>query len=123
MLHRTNSLAPLFAPRSVALIGASENAARIGGRPLRYLRDGGFKGVVYPVNPNRDSVQGFKCYPSVQALPEAPDVAIATGGAPSLSPVTAWTGPGTSTGVPVSDRIALAERVAPLGGGGGGSSR
>lgn len=76
MLDRTASLAPLFAPRSVALVGASENATRIGGRPLRYLRDGGFNGAVYPVNPNRDTVQGFKCYASVAALPEAPDVAI-----------------------------------------------
>ena len=76
MLDRSASLATLFAPRSVALVGASENAARIGGRPLRYLRDGGFKGAVYPVNPNRDTVQGFKSYASVGALPETPDVAI-----------------------------------------------
>jgi acetate---CoA ligase (ADP-forming) len=76
MLDRSASLATLFAPRSVALVGASENVARIGGRPLRYLRDGGFKGAVYPVNPNRDTVQGFKSYASVRALPETPDVAI-----------------------------------------------
>jgi acyl-CoA synthetase (NDP forming) len=76
MLDRSASLAALFSPRSVALVGASENVARIGGRPLRYLRDGGFKGAVYPVNPNRDTVQGFKSYASVAALPETPDVAI-----------------------------------------------
>jgi acyl-CoA synthetase (NDP forming) len=76
MLDRSASLARLFAPRSVALVGASENVARIGGRPLRYLRDGGFKGAVYPVNPNRDTVQGFNCYASIRALPETPDVAI-----------------------------------------------
>jgi len=76
MLHRSNSLSPLLAPRSIALIGASENAARIGGRPLRYLREAGFKGAVYPVNPNRETVQGFKSYASVGGLPETPDVAI-----------------------------------------------
>ena len=75
-LERYSTLDPLLAPRSVALIGASENAARIGGRPLRYLSEGGFKGKVYPINPNRTSVQGFAAYPSVSALPETPDVAI-----------------------------------------------
>jgi acyl-CoA synthetase (NDP forming) len=72
----TNSLSSLLAPRSVALVGASENAARIGGRPLRYLREAGFAGGIYPVNPNRDSVQGFKAYASIGSLPETPDVAI-----------------------------------------------
>lgn len=76
MLDSASSLSPLLAPRSVALVGASENAARIGGRPLRYLREAGFKGAVYPVNPNRETVQGFKSYASVDALPETPDVAI-----------------------------------------------
>jgi acyl-CoA synthetase (NDP forming) len=73
---RIASLSPLLAPRSVALVGASENAARIGGRPLRYLREGGFKGAIYPVNPNRETVQGLRAYASMAALPEAPDVAI-----------------------------------------------
>ena len=71
-----HSLDPLLAPRSIALIGASDNAARIGGRPLRYLRAGEFAGKVYPINPNRPTVQGFAAFPSVAALPEAPDVAI-----------------------------------------------
>jgi acyl-CoA synthetase (NDP forming) len=76
MSERSLSLDSLLAPRSVALVGASENAARIGGRPLRYLRDGGFKGAVYPINPNRATVQGFAAYSSIAALPETPDVAI-----------------------------------------------
>lgn len=74
--HRPASLDPLFNPRSIALIGASDDVARIGGRPLRYLREGGFKGAVYPVNPKRDTVQGIRSYDSVAALPEVPDVAI-----------------------------------------------
>jgi acetate---CoA ligase (ADP-forming) len=76
MFDKRSSLDPLLSPRSVALVGASENAARIGGRPLRYLSEGGFKGKVYPINPNRASVQGFDAYPSVGSLPETPDVAI-----------------------------------------------
>lgn len=73
---RPSAISALLDPRSIAIVGASENAARIGGRPLRYLRESGFKGAVYPVNPNRDSVQGFKAYGSVASLPETPDVAI-----------------------------------------------
>lgn len=70
------SLSALFAPRSIALVGASDDPARIGGRPLRYLRNSGFAGSVYPVNPKRESVQGVKAYASISALPEAPDLAI-----------------------------------------------
>jgi acyl-CoA synthetase (NDP forming) len=70
------SLAPLLAPRSVALVGASDDPQRIGGRPLRYLREAGFSGAVYPVNPRRPSVQGVPAYGSIEALPETPDVAI-----------------------------------------------
>lgn len=76
MTNAPDSLSSLLAPRSVALVGASENVTRIGGRPLRYLREGGFKGAIYPVNPNRDSVQGHRAYASIAALPETPDVAL-----------------------------------------------
>ncbi|TCM41265.1 acetate--CoA ligase family protein [Novosphingobium sp. ST904] len=66
----------LFAPRSIALVGASDDAARIGGRPLKYLRASGFSGPVYPVNPKRETVQGEPAYASLSALPEAPDLAL-----------------------------------------------
>ena len=65
-----------LAPRSIAVIGASDNANKIGGRPLAYLARFGFKGVVYPINPTRTEVQGFRCFPSLQALPEVPDVVV-----------------------------------------------
>lgn len=64
----------LFAPRSIVLVGASDDAARIGGRPLTYLRASGFSGPVYPVNPKRETVQGEPAYASLSALPEAPDL-------------------------------------------------
>ena len=72
----TDAFAALLAPRSVALVGASDDASRIGGRPLRYLREAGFAGRVLPVNPRRDSVQGLPAYASLAALPETPDTAI-----------------------------------------------
>lgn len=72
----TDSISALLAPRSIAIVGASDNVARIGGRPLRYLREGGFKGAVYPVNPGRATVQGLPAFASVADLPQAPDVAI-----------------------------------------------
>lgn len=76
MLNRSQSLSALLAPNSVALVGASDDVTRIGGRPLRYLREAGFKGAIYPVNPKRETVQGLTAYSSIAALPEAPDVAI-----------------------------------------------
>ncbi|WP_375476183.1 acetate--CoA ligase family protein [uncultured Jatrophihabitans sp.] len=63
-------------PASVALIGASDNPDKVGGRPLFYLRSLGYRGVIYPINPVRDTVQGLPAYPSVADLPETPDVAV-----------------------------------------------
>lgn len=76
MSDRMNSLAPLLAPKSVALIGASDDPQRIGGRPLRYLREGGFAGAIYPVNPKRETVQGLRSYASLADLPATAEVAI-----------------------------------------------
>ncbi|MCO5129003.1 MAG: CoA-binding protein [Xanthobacteraceae bacterium] len=63
-------------PRSVAIIGASENYNKVGGRPVHYLDKFGFKGKVFPINPARPDVQGHKCYASLADLPEAPEMAI-----------------------------------------------
>lgn len=74
--HDPARLAKLLNPQSVAVIGASDDPLRIGGRPISYMLSQGFQGKIYPVNPNRETVQGVKSYPSVAALPETPDVAI-----------------------------------------------
>ena len=63
----------LLAPRSVALIGASDDASKTTGRPLRFLRQAGYEGRVYPVNPKRETVMGERAWPSLDALPETPD--------------------------------------------------
>ncbi len=73
---RGSSLPYLLEPKSVAIVGASSDPSRIGGRPLRYMIEGGFAGRIYPVNPNRDTVQGLKAYRAVGELPEAVDCAI-----------------------------------------------
>jgi acetate---CoA ligase (ADP-forming) len=71
-----HSLDALFAPASVAIVGASDDPDRLSGRPIRYLLEAGYPGAIYPVNPNRDKVQGLQAYPSIDALPVTPAVAL-----------------------------------------------
>lgn len=63
----------LLTPRSVALFGASDDPAKTAGRPLKFLRAAGYRGTIYPINPNRDTVQGETAYPSLASLPQVPD--------------------------------------------------
>lgn len=80
----------LHDPRSVAVVGASDDPDKIGGRPIRYLSDFGFSGSVFPVNPSRQKVQGLTAYPAIADLPEVPDVAlIAVPGQSAVDAVTA----------------------------------
>ncbi|MCD8494433.1 MAG: acetate--CoA ligase family protein [Burkholderiaceae bacterium] len=72
----TTSLSRLLNPNTVAIIGASDDPSRIGGKPIAYMLRQGFAGQIMPVNPNRETVQGLKTYPSIDALPQTPDVAI-----------------------------------------------
>ena len=55
-------LTPLLAPGSVAIFGASNDPTRISGRSLRYYREAGYQGGLYPINPTRDTVQGLMAY-------------------------------------------------------------
>ena len=63
----------LLAPQSVAIIGQSNDATKTAGRPLKYLRQAGYAGRIYPINPRRDEVLGERAWPSLAALPEVPD--------------------------------------------------
>jgi acetate---CoA ligase (ADP-forming) len=62
-------LTPLLAPSSVAIFGASNDPTRISGRSLRYFREAGYKGALYPINPTRDTVQGLPAYPDLVSVP------------------------------------------------------
>lgn len=70
------SLDPLIRPGSVAIIGASDDPIRIGGRPIAYMLDQRFAGAILPVNPKRRTVQGLPAFDGVASLPQVPDVAI-----------------------------------------------
>ncbi len=72
----TAPLQPLLSPRSIAVIGASDNIHKIGGRPIHYMKAHGYAGTLYPVNPQRDTIQGLRAYPTLDALPEVPELAI-----------------------------------------------
>jgi acyl-CoA synthetase (NDP forming) len=65
----------LFCPDSIAIIGASNNIMKPGGKVLKNLTDHNFKGKLYAVNPKYDEIQGLRAYHSVEEIPEA-DLAI-----------------------------------------------
>jgi len=69
-------LEPIFAPRSVAVIGASERPGSVGRTLVSNLLRSSFGGTVYPVNPARTSVLAIKAHPTIGSLPEAVDLAV-----------------------------------------------
>ncbi|MGI9387401.1 MAG: acetate--CoA ligase family protein, partial [Methyloligellaceae bacterium] len=71
----------------MAIVGASNDPSRIGGRPLRYMIEAGFDRPIYPVNPNRASVQGLRAYPTITEVPEPVDCAIIAVPAKSVAEV------------------------------------
>jgi acyl-CoA synthetase (NDP forming) len=79
--RKSSEMAPLdalFHARSVALIGISADPNKMTGAPISILKQTGFVGKVFPVNPKYADIGGFTCYPSIDALPEAADVALIT---------------------------------------------
>jgi len=71
-----NELQALLNPRSIAILGASADLNKVNGRTLRFLLEKRYGGKIYPVNPKYENIAGLRCYPSVSALPEAPDLAV-----------------------------------------------
>jgi acetate---CoA ligase (ADP-forming) len=63
----------LLSPRCVAIVGQSNDPTKAAGRPLKFLRQAGYAGRVYPVNARREVVLGERAYPSLAALPEVPE--------------------------------------------------
>lgn len=77
MTSPTKSLLSLLSqPASIAIIGASDDINKVGGRPVDYLRRFGYTGKIYPINPTRKVVQGLPAYASLSQLPQTPDMAI-----------------------------------------------
>lgn len=70
------SLDRLFHPRAIAVIGASDDPFRIGGRPISYALKYGYTGKLYPINPTRETVQGLKAFASIADVPGEVDCAI-----------------------------------------------
>lgn len=73
---RKPSLDTLFSPRAVAIIGASNDPLRFGGRPIQYLLQARYDRPIYPINPNRETVQGLKAYPDIGAVDGPVDCAL-----------------------------------------------
>jgi acyl-CoA synthetase (NDP forming) len=76
-----SSVRQLLSPASVAVIGASSDPKKTAGRPIAYLQKNGYAGRIFPVNPKLTDINGIKCYASIAALPEVPEVAIVLLGA------------------------------------------
>lgn len=72
----SSTLSALFDAKSVAVIGASSDPDRIGGRVLRFLRESGYEGTLFPINRSGSEIQGLPAYPSILDVPEVPDQAI-----------------------------------------------
>lgn len=81
------SLSQLFSPRSVAVVGASDQPDKIGGRVFRYLKSSGFGGVIHPVNHRLEHIEGLRCSPSVSELPSRVDTALLAVPSTAVRPV------------------------------------
>ena len=82
--YESQALDAIFAPKNVALIGATENPGSVGRTVLWNLISNPFGGAVFPVNPKRSSVLGIKAYPNMASLPDRVDLAVLTTPAPSV---------------------------------------
>ncbi|WP_304542311.1 acetate--CoA ligase alpha subunit [Desulforamulus aquiferis] len=69
-------LTPLFNPKSVAIIGASNNPEKIGNVIVKNIKECGFSGQIYPVNPKEKEIEGYTCFTNLSEIPEKPDLAV-----------------------------------------------
>jgi len=77
-------LDPIFSPKNVAVIGATERQGSVGRTVLWNLLSSPFGGTVYPINTNRPSVLGIRAYRDIRTLPEKPDLIVVTTPAPTV---------------------------------------
>lgn len=98
-----SSISSALNPASVAVIGASDNPNKVGGRPIHYLSRFGYKGRVFPINPQRTVVQGLQAFPDLAALDETPEAAIiAVGSNDAIDSVRACAERGVKTAIVMS---------------------
>jgi acetyltransferase len=74
--ERSEKVKKLLNPNSIAVVGASSDTRKPGGRVIQYLADSGFSGNIYPINPNQAEILGKKAYASLETLPEVPDCVV-----------------------------------------------
>ena len=70
------SLGSFFAPKSVAVIGASREPGKLGHEVFKNIIDAGYKGNLYPINPKADEILGRKCYPSIKDVPSDAELVV-----------------------------------------------
>ncbi|MBA4260851.1 MAG: hypothetical protein C0443_02170 [Comamonadaceae bacterium] len=108
------NLDALFAPASVAVFGASERVASVGGTVWRNLH-GHFQGRLYPVNPKHAALNGVPAYRDVAALPEAPELAVICTPAATVAPlITALGERGTRAAIVVTAGLDPVQKQAML---------
>lgn len=78
------SLDALFRPASVAVIGASENPAKLGHEILKNIVDSGFRGAIYPINPKAEKILGLACFKTIKEVPDKVDLAVVVVPAPAV---------------------------------------
>ena len=76
MEQRPSDLDSIFKPQSVAVVGASDNPGKLGFHVMKSLVQGGYPGVVFPINPGKNEILGLKAYPSLSHVPQTVDLAI-----------------------------------------------
>jgi len=86
-MSRRSTLECMFAPKSVAVIGATDRESTVARTLLKNLQTPQFWGEIYPVNPKRESVLGLRCYPAISSVPKKVDLAVIVTPAPTVANV------------------------------------
>lgn len=98
-----DGLGKLFQPETIAVVGASSDPNKTGGRPVHMLLKHGYKGTILPINPKAAMIQGLPAYESVEALPQVPDLLlVAVPGAAAVASLKAAAKQGVPSAVVLS---------------------
>ncbi|MEE9610200.1 MAG: CoA-binding protein, partial [Desulfatiglandales bacterium] len=62
-----NNLKHIIAPRSVAVVGASQDSSKLGHIVVKRIIEGGYRGAIYPINPKAKEILGLQAYPNIQS--------------------------------------------------------